>query len=133
MASAWEELLYWNNFEEQHVLQTQPLFNEANIYENMYLIENCQNIKMHDQKTALFNLAKICFYWLAVDVSGGHFNIWEMQSMSFGTTSFHLYTLPLQSNSKVPLFGDHTPFRGWLISILFRYIIFEVIWSKSSS
>ena len=56
------------------------------------LIENCQNIKVHDQKTALFNLAKICFYWLAVDVSGGHFNNWEMQSMSFGTTSFDLYT-----------------------------------------
>merc|ERR1711928_26831 len=57
----------------------------------IYLIENCQNIKVHNQKTALFNLAKICFYWLAVDVSGGHFNNWEMQSMSFGT-SFDLYT-----------------------------------------
>ena len=53
---------------------------------------------MHDQKTALFNLAKICFYWLAVDVSGDHFNIREMQSMSFGTTSFDLYTSEASRN-----------------------------------
>ena len=79
------------------------------------LIENCQNIKVHDQKTALFNLAKICFYWLAVDVSGGHFNNWEMQSMSFGATSFDLYTR--KSNSKLPLFGEHRPFRRWLIAL----------------
>ena len=91
------------------------------------LIENCQNIKVHDQKTTLFNLAKICFYWLAVDVSGGHFNNLEMQSMQWVLEQHPLtFILPRKSNSKLPLFGEHRPFRRWLILILFRCIIFEV-------
>ena len=73
--------------------------------------------------------ASIGLLWMSQEATStfGKCNQWVLEQHPL------TFILPRKSNSKLPLFGEHRPFRRWLISILFRCIIFEVIWPKSSS
>ena len=81
------------------------------------LIENCQNIKVHDQKTALLAIwlkfASIGLLWMSQEATStiGKCNQWVLEQHPL------TFILPRKSNSKLPLFGEHRPFRRWLIAL----------------